>query len=268
MAKEELRQRYREGQEDQLGALGLVLNALILWNTRYMDAAINHLRSKGVEVKEEDVARLSPLGDSHINVQGRYPFTITDSVLRATLDRYETRMNQRNFSGVKSLSVRLVPMIVGPQEGQLPRGRHDRRRPPGCPASAAPMRWSPPRPTPERRAAGAQMVRVEAGRGEEVESSDTRWASWSANAVPPYSTKSDGTASSSEPQSSGCFRCSSVRRCIRVPCGGCFQHADRRACVGRRVVDNPIRGDRWNRAAAEHEVSLPQVARAGFVLNT
>jgi TnpA family transposase len=31
----ELRQRYREGQEDQLGALGLVLNALILWNTRY-----------------------------------------------------------------------------------------------------------------------------------------------------------------------------------------------------------------------------------------
>jgi Tn3 transposase DDE domain len=32
----ELRQRYREGQEDQLGALGLVLNAVVLWNTRYM----------------------------------------------------------------------------------------------------------------------------------------------------------------------------------------------------------------------------------------
>jgi TnpA family transposase len=28
----ELRQRYREGQEDQLGALGLVVNAVILWN--------------------------------------------------------------------------------------------------------------------------------------------------------------------------------------------------------------------------------------------
>ena len=36
----ELRQRYREGQEDQLGALGLVVNALILWTTRYMDGAI------------------------------------------------------------------------------------------------------------------------------------------------------------------------------------------------------------------------------------
>ena len=28
----ELRQRYREGQEDQLGALGLVVNAVVLWS--------------------------------------------------------------------------------------------------------------------------------------------------------------------------------------------------------------------------------------------
>ncbi len=31
----ELRQRYREGQEDQLGALGLVVNVPVLWNTIY-----------------------------------------------------------------------------------------------------------------------------------------------------------------------------------------------------------------------------------------
>jgi TnpA family transposase len=31
--KGELRQRYRQGQEDQLGTLGLVVNAIILWNT-------------------------------------------------------------------------------------------------------------------------------------------------------------------------------------------------------------------------------------------
>jgi TnpA family transposase len=31
----EIRKRYREGQEDQLGALGLVTNAVILWNTLY-----------------------------------------------------------------------------------------------------------------------------------------------------------------------------------------------------------------------------------------
>ena len=45
--KGELRQRYREGQEDQLGALGLVVNALVLWTTRYMDKALDHLRSQG-----------------------------------------------------------------------------------------------------------------------------------------------------------------------------------------------------------------------------
>ncbi len=39
----ELRQRYREGQEDQLGALGLVLNAVILWNTTYTQDALDAL---------------------------------------------------------------------------------------------------------------------------------------------------------------------------------------------------------------------------------
>jgi hypothetical protein len=29
----ELRQRYRDGQEDQLGALGLVVDLVVLWNT-------------------------------------------------------------------------------------------------------------------------------------------------------------------------------------------------------------------------------------------
>ena len=57
----ELRQRYREGQEDQLGALGLVVNAIVLWNTLYMAAALKELSRVGYEVCPEDVARLSPL---------------------------------------------------------------------------------------------------------------------------------------------------------------------------------------------------------------
>ena len=47
----EVRQRYREGQEDQLGALGLVVNVLVLWNTLYMEAALAQLRRAGAEVK-------------------------------------------------------------------------------------------------------------------------------------------------------------------------------------------------------------------------
>lgn len=68
-------QRYREGQEDQLGALGLVLNAVVLWNTKYTDAAITALRENGEEISEEDITRLSPLADAHINMLGRYAFT-------------------------------------------------------------------------------------------------------------------------------------------------------------------------------------------------
>ena len=81
----ELRQRYREGQEDQLGALGLVVNALVLWTTRYMDAALNHLRATGTEVRKEDLARLSPLSHKHFNMLGRYHFAVPEEVLRGKL---------------------------------------------------------------------------------------------------------------------------------------------------------------------------------------
>jgi TnpA family transposase len=81
----ELRQRYREGQEDQLGALGLVVNVIVLWNTIYMDAALSQLRADGYDVREEDVARLSPLGFDHINMLGRYAFTLPETVARGEL---------------------------------------------------------------------------------------------------------------------------------------------------------------------------------------
>ncbi|VCZ14033.1 Putative transposase (identified by ISEscan HMM) [Escherichia coli] len=38
-SKGEIRKRYTDGQEDQLGTLGLVTNAVVLWNTIYMQAA-------------------------------------------------------------------------------------------------------------------------------------------------------------------------------------------------------------------------------------
>jgi TnpA family transposase len=81
----ELRQRYREGQEDQLGALGLVLNVIVLWNTIYIDAILSQLRQEGFLVQDDDVARLSPLGFSHINMLGRYSFAMPDAVRRGEL---------------------------------------------------------------------------------------------------------------------------------------------------------------------------------------
>lgn len=69
----ELRQRYHEGHEDQLGALGLVMTIIVLWNTIYMDAALNQPRQDSFPVREEDEARLSPLVHDHINMMGRLP---------------------------------------------------------------------------------------------------------------------------------------------------------------------------------------------------
>ena len=44
---ESRRPSNKEGQEDQLGALGLVVNAIVLWNTRYMDAVLSKLQADG-----------------------------------------------------------------------------------------------------------------------------------------------------------------------------------------------------------------------------
>ena len=80
----ELRQRYRQGQEDQLSALGLAVNIIVLWNTIYI-AALRQLPKEGLEVCEEDVGRLSPLGHEHINMLGRYAFSLPDQIARGEL---------------------------------------------------------------------------------------------------------------------------------------------------------------------------------------
>lgn len=81
----EIRKRYREGQEDQLGALGLVINAVVLWNTIYIQAALEHLKSIGEVVLEEDEARLSPLSYGHVNMLGHYSFTLAEQVTQGKL---------------------------------------------------------------------------------------------------------------------------------------------------------------------------------------
>ena len=68
-----------------MGALGLVVNALILWTTRYMDAALNQLRATGAEVRKEDLARLSPLSHKHFNMLARYHFAVPEEILRGAL---------------------------------------------------------------------------------------------------------------------------------------------------------------------------------------
>ena len=58
---------YERGMEDQLGALGLGLNAITWWNSLYIDAAVTKLEAGGLGISPGIRARLSPLGFEHIH---------------------------------------------------------------------------------------------------------------------------------------------------------------------------------------------------------
>jgi len=98
--KGELRQRYREGMEDQLGALGLVVNALVLWNTRYLQQALEQWQETEGGLNPDDVARLSPLLHEHVNMLGRYDFTLPEAIAAGrlrplrTLTNWETSLSE------------------------------------------------------------------------------------------------------------------------------------------------------------------------------
>ncbi|MEL5558474.1 Tn3 family transposase [Serratia ureilytica] len=94
----EIRKRYREGQEDQLGALGLVTNAVVLWNTLYMQEALSWMRSNGEETGVEDIARLSPLMHGHINMLGHYTFTLSEDILKGELRALNFNINNELYS--------------------------------------------------------------------------------------------------------------------------------------------------------------------------
>jgi hypothetical protein len=83
----EIRRRYREGQEDKLGSLGLVTNAIVLWNTLYMQETLGHINtdSQPTEINEVDISRLSSLMHGHINMLGHYSFTLSEHMMKGEL---------------------------------------------------------------------------------------------------------------------------------------------------------------------------------------
>ncbi|WP_429423535.1 Tn3 family transposase [Nocardia sp. GAS34] len=76
--KGEMTRTYYEGMEDQLSALGLVLNCTVLWNTFYTNRALEQLRAQGYPVRDEDAQRLSAFIRTHIGIDGHYAFHLPD----------------------------------------------------------------------------------------------------------------------------------------------------------------------------------------------
>jgi TnpA family transposase len=72
--------QIRKQQPDDLvnlaGCLNLVSNAVIVWNTVYMQAAIDELIRRGHAVNEADFVHLSPVRFKHINRYGKFRFDL------------------------------------------------------------------------------------------------------------------------------------------------------------------------------------------------
>jgi hypothetical protein len=52
-----------------------MINIIVLWQTVYTQAALDHLTAQGHPIDPADVARLTPLGHPTINLNGRYQTT-------------------------------------------------------------------------------------------------------------------------------------------------------------------------------------------------
>lgn len=74
--RNELRHDADPGQH--AACLTLILNAIIVWNTRYIQAALDAIRQARPElVTDQTLARVAPVLHAHINPYGRYRFDLT-----------------------------------------------------------------------------------------------------------------------------------------------------------------------------------------------
>ena len=71
----EMRDRSFEHQRYRASGLNLVTAAIILWNTVYLERAINSMKQHGEKIGENLLQHLSPLGWEHINLTGDYIWT-------------------------------------------------------------------------------------------------------------------------------------------------------------------------------------------------
>ena len=110
----ERRQRYREGQEDPRGALGLVVHAIVWWHTLSMEAALQQLHQGGRDVAAADVARLSPLVHRPINFQGRYAFALAEAVAQGALRPLRAPHDEEELISLPSFPFRCYSQAMIP----------------------------------------------------------------------------------------------------------------------------------------------------------
>jgi hypothetical protein len=68
----ELRDRTYENQQHRASGLNLVIGAIALWNTVYLERASRALQERSYVFDQQQLAHLSPLKWEHINLTGDY----------------------------------------------------------------------------------------------------------------------------------------------------------------------------------------------------
>ena len=68
----ELRDRTFEDQAFRASGLNLVVAAIILWNTTYLEKAVAEMRARGEVIPDDILAHVAPLGWEHIHLTGDY----------------------------------------------------------------------------------------------------------------------------------------------------------------------------------------------------
>lgn len=76
----EIRDRKFDNQRYRSSGLNLITAAIVLWNTVYLERAIEKLRYKENEIDDTLYQYLSPLGWEHINLTGDYIWRSTVKV--------------------------------------------------------------------------------------------------------------------------------------------------------------------------------------------
>jgi TnpA family transposase len=70
--------RHDSDPDRHAASLTLILNAIVVWNTRYIQAAVDQIRKTRPELVTDDaLAKLAPVLHAHINPYGRYRFDLS-----------------------------------------------------------------------------------------------------------------------------------------------------------------------------------------------
>jgi TnpA family transposase len=72
-----IRGKDSEAHMNQAGCLNVLTNAVVVWNTVYMQAAIDHIEAQGYQVNEDHLVHLSAARYQHINPYGKFVFEIS-----------------------------------------------------------------------------------------------------------------------------------------------------------------------------------------------